>query len=125
MRASIQTPSVYFCYGEIAMNKSVRVSLTTLAIALSVIATAQAETTVRTDRVSVSVGDDAVQVRTNSNAPTLRQGVTPAETFTTTPAVNRMLNCYRQSQRHQTYRTVSTSGDRIVSQSQSQTTVCR
>lgn len=107
------------------MNLSVRVSLTTLILALGTISTAQAGTTIQTDRVYVSVGDNgAVQVRTDS-MPTLRQDVTPAETFTNSSSVNRLLNCYQRSQRYQDSRTVSRSGDRIVAQSHSQTTICR
>lgn len=108
------------------MNAIARASLSTLMLMLSLASTAQAGTTIRTDRVNLSIEEDGtVHVRTHSSLPALREGVNSAENLNSSPYVNRLMNCHQRSQQHHHARTDSRSGSRVVSQSSTQTTVCR
>ena len=108
------------------MNAIARVSLSTLMLVLSLVTAAQADTTIRTDRVNLSVGDDGtVHVHTRSSLPALRDGVNSAESLNSSPYVNQLINCHQRSQQHHHARTDSRSGSRVVSQSSTQTTICR
>jgi hypothetical protein len=106
------------------MKRTVRVSAVAIALVLGAIATAQADTTIQTDRVRVTVSDGGnVQVRT-SDLSNLPQGLTPPELTYPSANIVRLLGCHQQRQRLQDY-AVSGNGDRVISQSQSRVIVCQ
>ncbi len=108
------------------MKTMTQVSLGAIAFLVGAIPMAQAETTISTSRVSITVGNNGtVQVRTPGGL-SLNQGLTPADTYRPSSAnVTRLMNCVQQSRHQETTHVVPGTGDRVVSQSQSRSMVCQ
>lgn len=106
------------------MKRTIHASVFAIALVVGAIASAQANTTITTSRVQVTMRDNgSVQVRTGS--PTnVTQGITPATRTMPSASAVRTLACSQQRQRSQDY-AVMDNGDRVISQSQSRVMVCQ
>lgn len=106
------------------MKRTVSTSVVAIALVIGAIASAQADTTVQTDSVRVTVSDGGnVQIRTG-NTSAQNRGMTPSEPNYSAASIVRLLGCHQQRQGIQDYAT-SGNGDRVISQSQSRVIVCR
>jgi|GEM_PF-2949752 len=106
------------------MNRTVQASVMAIALVMGTVAVARADTTISTNRVQVTMGNNgSVQVRTNGPT-TLTQGITPTTRIMPSASAVRTYACSQQRQYQQDY-AVMDNGDRVVSQTQSRVMVCQ